>query len=104
MQLVGRSSPSGRPSGAWYRWVEQLEYAEGVYSCGCSNSPEPPRPRGAIEAEWLAMADADIERFDTDIPRSPRMREIVDHLRAGGHVLDERGRFLPEWAWYPSRR
>lgn len=87
--------------------VHQLEYAEGVWSCGCSASPDSLcHTRAALEEILLDLSDEDIDASPRGavvrLAASKTLREAVECVRAGGHIHDERGRLLPEWAWYST--
>lgn len=91
---------------AWYRKrrvkvaeVSQLEFIEGVWSCGCGTSPEPPQSRATIEATLLTSLPDQIVRTREPTARARRERALAA-LQRGDHVLDEEGVFLPEFAWY----
>ena len=64
---------------------------------GCSSSPDPALSREEIEKYWLSYSDEDIEESKKNGWWSERCQMIIDHLRAGGHIHDERGILLPEW-------
>lgn len=90
--------------------VQQLAYAEGVASCGCSASPDSLcHTRAGLEAMFLELTDEEVEANGalgtvSRLARGKTLREAVELIRSGGHIHDERGRLLPDWAWYPATR
>jgi hypothetical protein len=77
--------------------VPQFEYEDGYWSCGCGACPDPARTREEMEADWLAIPEKDIEEQRRLGWWTERADRIVAHIRAGGHIHDERGVLLEEW-------
>lgn len=81
--------------------IEQVEYVEGLLSCGCNASPEPPLTREQIEQSILSwVTDSSMEQWDYH--RADWRKQVLAALQRGEHVLDEEGVYLPEYAWYKS--
>ena len=84
----------------FYRFVlDQLEFEDGRYSCGCSGGPAPAWTREQIEEYWKqgftdeAIADSKAGGWWT--VNSQKMYEAL--MKEGRHICDENGIKLPEF-------
>ena len=85
-----------------YKWVglkgtkvvelDQFEFGEGHWSCGCSGSPEAPHSREELESTMLEFLKGweDREKY-------PHHAKMFEALNAGNHILDDQGILLPEF-------
>lgn len=71
----------------------QVEFVDGRWSCGCPASPCEAWSREEIEESLLEHYEYHYAGDDVDVV----IRRRRDALRAGQHIVDERGLLLPEF-------
>lgn len=93
-----------KPLGYFYHWdkgfhkfvLDQLEFEDGRWSCGCPGGPGPALTREQIE-KYLLLTDDEVEDSKKSGWWSGKSQAMQDTLKAGQHVCDENGIKLPEF-------
>ena len=86
----------------WYKTtyifqLDQVEFEDGRWSCGCPGGPRPAWTREQIE-KYMLLTDEEIARSKADGWWSDLAQKRQNALRAGQHICDENGILLPEFA------
>lgn len=102
----GRRAPGAKSSanpetrglgyGYWLR-LPQVAFENGRWSCGCGYSPSPAESREEIEGGFLKYYEENPEELQK-LDENSHSFKVYCWLKAGGHICDEAGIKLPEWA------
>lgn len=83
----------------FYKFVlDQLEFEDGRWSCGCSGGPGPALTREQIEAYMKAgFTEEAIANSKRDGWWTVNSQKMADAINEGRHICDEHGIKLPEF-------
>jgi hypothetical protein len=82
---------------AWYWYEDQLEFADGRFSCGCPAGIQPALSREDIEKWYRGWLDYYVSTDDGKGFVTQQHHLMHKALQKGKHICDERGIILDEY-------